>query len=182
MWVELHAQHVAQTPLVTFKLRFGPDHVEVVYIKEQEGGLIKVVPDHVKKNLINRIAARYLGPGIDKHEIVYVMVCTTTNLRIGDLHINSGTWRVRTRCLPGYRWVTLDGDEEPIQQVPQMDDDVNAFMLCIGLDSKSMTKPRMSPNRTRINLGPYLSYASSGQTMSSFDLEIQSRRESLEST
>jgi hypothetical protein len=193
-WIELHTHHAhhahhthhahhAHHALVTFKLRLGPDHVEVVYIKERDGCPIKVVPDRVKSNLVNRIVARYLGPGIDKHELVYVMVCTATNFQIGDLHINSGTWRVRTRCLPGYRWVTLDGDvcacDEPaetvqtVQPVQPMDDDVRAFLLCIGLDAQGMTKTRMSPNRKRINLGPHLSYACSGQTMSSFDLERQ---------
>ena len=184
IWVELRAhhphvvqKHEAQTPLVTFKLCVGPDHVDVVYIKEREGCPIKVVPDRVKSNLVNRIVARYLGPGIDKHELVYVMVCTATNFQIGDLHINSGTWRVRTRCLPGYRWVTLDGDacacDQPTEPVQPMDDDVRAFLLCIGLDSQGMTKTRRSPNRKRFNLGPHLSYACSGQTMSSFDLERQ---------
>jgi hypothetical protein len=156
IWVELRAHHPhganAHTPLVTFKLSVGPDHVEVINIKVKERGPIKVSKvrsDRVKHNLCNRIVSR-LGSGSgatcarqDQNEVVYVIVCTTTDFRVGDLHINSGTWRVRMRCSPGYRWVSLDGDVDDIDEVePDVSlsdsDDVEAkvsdFLRCIGID------------------------------------------------
>jgi hypothetical protein len=55
---------------------------------------------------------QYLGPGVDKRDIVYVLVCKTNNCIIGNMH--SETWRVRMRCSRGYRWVasTMLADRE----------------------------------------------------------------------
>ena len=195
MWVELHASphaphvsYASHVPLVTFKLSFSSnDHVEVLYVKER--GPIKVVADRVKSGLVDRIVARYLGPGVEKREIVYVLVCTATNLRVGELHLNSSMWRLRMRSGPGYRWVTSEGNDA--SSAPDgsddgrnddiIDADVLSFLQCIGLSdidkNKKKEKARTSPSRLRIKLVPpdkmlnKESYACTGTTMSSAELE-----------
>jgi hypothetical protein len=156
IWVELRAhhphvvqKHEAQTPLVTFKLCVGPDHVDVVSIKER--GPIRVVHDRVKNNTCNRIVSRFLGTSIVKNEVEYVIVCATTNFRVGDLHINSEAWRLRTRSSPGYRWVSVDGIVDDVEAEAEVDADISLasmdveaelsdFLRCIGVDDYRNSK------------------------------------------